>query len=434
MPILIGVFGNWLIPLFNRAVDLVFPRANNLRFWLLFPSLFLLILRLFIYEVPWGGWTIYPPLSSNSFNKSFDLVIFSLHLAGISSILRSINFLVSIFLGRTGLRLIRFSLFVWRVSITTFLLLLALPVLAGGITMLLIDRNFNSSFFDPSGGGDPILFQHLFWFFGHPEVYILILPAFGIISNSILIRRNKSRIFGQYGIIFAILSIGGLGCVVWAHHIFTVGMDIDTRAYFTAATIIIAVPTGVKIFSWTISIVGSKVVSILVYWTVGFLFLFTLGGLRGVILSSSSLDVLLHDTYYVVAHFHYVLSIGAVFGVLLGVFIWLPYFWGLGLNLILTKAQFFLMFIGVNIIFFPQHFLGLNGIPRRYIDYWDGYLRFNRIRSFGRFLRIIRAVLGVYVLYEQLIRGRKILFSNSMRKELIYFFPPSVHTNMEIVI
>jgi len=395
---------------------------------------FLLILRLFIYEGPGGGWTIYPPLSSNSFNKSFDLVIFSLHLAGISSILRSINFLVSIFLGRTGLRLIRFSLFVWRVSITTFLLLLALPVLAGGITMLLIDRNFNSSFFDPSGGGDPILFQHLFWFFGHPEVYILILPAFGIISNSILIRRNKSRIFGQYGIIFAILSIGGLGCVVWAHHIFTVGMDIDTRAYFTAATIIIAVPTGVKIFSWTISIVGSKVVSILVYWTVGFLFLFTLGGLRGVILSSSSLDVLLHDTYYVVAHFHYVLSIGAVFGVLLGVFIWLPYFWGLGLNLILTKAQFFLMFIGVNIIFFPQHFLGLNGIPRRYIDYWDGYLRFNRIRSFGRFLRIIRAVLGVYVLYEQLIRGRKILFSNSMRKELIYFFPPSVHTNMEIVI
>jgi len=432
MPILIGVFGNWLVPIINGVLDLVFPRANNLRFWLMVPSLLFLLLRLFVSEGPGRGWTIYPPLSGDIFNKSFDLVIFSLHLAGASSILSSINFLTTIFVFRIKLiSLDKFSLLVWRFVITTFLLLLALPVLAGGITILLIDRNFNSSFFDPSGGGDPILFQHLFWFFGHPEVYILILPAFGILSNSILVSSNKRGLFGHQGMVFAILSIGGLGCVVWAHHIFTVRIDLDTRAYFTAATMIIAIPTGIKIFSWTVSMLGEGVFSILSFWGLGFLFLFTLGGLRGVILSSSALDILLHDTYYVVAHFHYVLSIGAVFGVLLGIFIWFPFIWGLGINFILIKSQFFTLFLGVNIIFFPQHFLGLNGMPRRYIDYWDGYLWYNSVSSFGALLRSLGRVLGIFVLYEQIVVGRKLLFSNCFAKEFMYFFPPSFHFNEE---
>jgi len=382
-------------------------------------------------EGPGGGWTVYPPLSSNIFNKSFDLIIVSLHLAGVSSILGSINFLVTIILGRrVEIKIRGLYLFVWSIFVTIFLLLLALPVLAGGITMLLRDRNFNSSFFDASGGGDPVLFQHLFWFFGHPEVYILILPAFGVVSHSLFVLINKA-LFGQHGMVFAILSIGGLGCVVWAHHIFTVRIDVDTRAYFTAATIIIAIPTGVKIFSWRVSLIGAKVFSSLSFWGYGFLFLFTLGGLRGVVLSSSSLDILLHDTYYVVAHFHYVLSMGAVFGVFLGVFIWSPLIWGVGLNSVLIKRQFFVFFVGVNLIFFPQHFLGLGGIPRRYIDYWDGYLGFNRISSFGSTVRSLGALLGLFLLFEQRVRGRKLLFSSCIRKEWFYFFPAPYHSNIE---
>jgi len=398
MPVLIGVFGNWLIPLFLGSLDLSFPRVNNIRFWLILPSLIMLVFSFMVGDGLLAGWTLYPPLSGNVFNTSTDFVIFSLHLAGFSSIFSSINFLVTIVVFRRR-GFISLILFVWSVLITVFLLLLALPVLAGAVTILLIDRNFSSTFFDCGGGGDRILFQHLFWFFGHPEVYILILPGFGVVSHAILLIIGVRNLFGEVGMVFALLSIGGLGCVVWAHHIFLVRIDVDTRAYFTAATMIIAIPTGVKIFRWGASIYVGITYS-LFFWVVGFLFLFTLGGLRGVVLSSSSLDVMLHDTYYVVAHFHYVLSMGAVFTIVIGVLMWLPIVFGLLINELILQAQFFSMFFSVNLVFFfPQHFLGLSGMPRRYFDYWDGYIMFNSIRSFGRVVRTTRVLLFIYIFF-----------------------------------
>ena len=438
MPATFGGFGNYFLPIMIGAPDMAFPRLNNISFWLLVPAFGLVMTGLLLGESG-TGWTLYPPLSNMTYEPGpgMDCTLFALHLAGISSLLGAINFITTVFNMRApGLTMHKLPLFVWGELVTAILLLLAIPVLAGAITMLITDRNFGTAFFDPAGGGDPVLFQHLFWFFGHPEVYIMILPGFGIISH-VVSTFSRKPVFGYLGMVYAMIAIGVVGSVVWAHHMFVSGIDVDTRAYFMAATMIIAVPTGIKIFSWLATMWGGSIeLTVPMLWAIGFIFVFTIGGVTGVVLANAGIDQIVHNTYYVIAHFHYVLSLGAVFSMFCGFYFWIgkmsgrqyPEFWG--------KVHFWLTFIGVNLTFFPMHFLGLSGMPRRYPDYPDAFAGWNMVASIGAYIGGISTLVFLYVLTGPLPR-RSIWPDNywgagATTLEWTISSPPPYHSFLEL--
>jgi cytochrome c oxidase subunit 1 len=413
MPAQMGAFGNYFTPLMIGAPDVAFPRMNNISFWLLVGAFALLVTSMFVDGGPGHGagtgWTLYPPLSTSGHTgPSVDLVILAIHLAGASSILGAINFITTIFNMRApGMTLGRMPLFAWSVLVTAFMLLLTLPVLAGAITMLLTDRNFHTHFFDAAGGGDPVMYQHLFWFFGHPEVYIMILPGFGIISHVVATFSNKP-VFGYLGMVAAMVAIGVIGSMVWAHHMFTVGMSIELSAYFTAASMVIAVPTGIKVFSWIATMWGGSVdFKTPMLWAIGFIFVFVIGGVTGVALAGAAIDQSFHDTYYVVAHFHYVLSLGAIFSIFAGFYYWFEKITGLKYNELLGKLHFWMFLIGTNVIFFPQHFLGMQGMPRRYVDYPEGFALWNKVSSIGYVIMAVSMGVFVLLLVEAFVRRRR---------------------------